>query len=179
MAWRPARWRVLVADRTKGMTVTAPGDASRPEAFAADTYDEVAYNRVWFNLMRIQRSLGPRIARALKEVGVDDPAWYEILLELERAGPDGVAMGDLEGRLFMPQYALSRHARRLEATGWIRRNPRPGPGRGQILYLTAEGQGVHARIWAVYETAIRAQFQDRMTTDEAYALSQVLIRLYP
>ncbi|EIE49397.1 MarR family winged helix-turn-helix transcriptional regulator [Salipiger aestuarii] len=159
--------------------MSAPGNASKPPAFAADACDEVAYNRVWFNLMRIQRSLGPKIARALRDEGLDDPVWYEILLELERAGPGGVAMADLEGRLFMPQYALSRHAQRLESTGWISRSPRPGPGRGQILALTPEGLGVHRRIWTVYETAIRAQLESRMTTDEAYALSRMLIRLYP
>lgn len=68
---------------------------------------------------------------------------------------------------------------RLEATGWIRRTPRPGPGRGQILALTEAGQGLHERLWRIYEEAIHARLGPRMTTDEAYALSRMLIRLYP
>ncbi|EAU47248.1 transcriptional regulator, MarR family protein [Salipiger bermudensis HTCC2601] len=159
--------------------MSAQGTDSRHPAFASDSYDEMAYNRVWFNLLRIQRCLGPEIARALKGEGVDDPVWYEILLELERAGPDGIAMATLEDKLFMPQYSLSRHAARLEATGWIRRSPRPGPGRGQMLALTEAGKGLHARLWTVYEEAIRARLGPRMSTEEAYALSRMLIRLYP
>ena len=64
------------------------GSSSQPSAFGSDLYVEIAaYNRVWFNLMRIQRSPGPRIAWALKDEGIDDPVWYELLLELERASP--------------------------------------------------------------------------------------------
>lgn len=158
--------------------MSAQGPGSKHPAFAADPDETIAYNRVWFNLMRVQRSLGPRISRALKDEGIDDPVWYEILLELERAGPEGIAMADLEARLFMQQYALSRHARRLEATGWIQRRPRPGPGRGQMLALTETGKGVHGRFWNVYEAAIRAELAHRMTTDEAYELTRMLIRLY-
>ena len=49
--------------------VSAQGTDSRHPAFASDSYDEMAYNRVWFNLLRIQRCLGPEIARALKGEG--------------------------------------------------------------------------------------------------------------
>lgn len=161
------------------MSLSPQQSAERADPFAGDAYDEIAYNRVWFNLLRIHRSLGPRIARALREEGLEDPVWYEILLELERAGTGGMAMAELEQRLYMPQYALSRHARRLEATGWVRRSPRPGPGRGQILALTEAGQGMHDRIWQTYEKAIQAELAHRLSTDEAYALSRILIRLYP
>lgn len=157
---------------------TAPDDP-QPDPFAEDEDADIGYNRVWFNLQRIQRSLGARIARALRAEGVEDPVWYEILLELERAGPGGMAMSDLEQKLYLPQYSLSRHARRIEAAGWIRRSPRPGRGRGQILALTEAGQGLHERIWPLYAGAIRDELAPRLGTDEAYDLARVLIRLYP
>lgn len=59
------------------------------------------------------------------------------------------------------------------------RTPRPGRGRGVTLTLTSEGQGLHERVWAVYEEAIHAEIGNRMTTGEAYALARLLIRLYP
>ncbi|WP_422071624.1 MarR family winged helix-turn-helix transcriptional regulator [Tranquillimonas rosea] len=152
---------------------------SDPDPFAADDDPAIGYNRVWFNLLRLQRSMGPRIARELRGEGIDDPVWYEILLELDRAGPEGLPMADLEKRLFTAQYALSRHARRIEAKGWLSRAPRPGRGRGQTLVLTEAGQGVHDRIWPVYERAIRAELGARLGTDEAYDLARLLIRLYP
>lgn len=161
------------------MPLSQHDTAAPADPFAGDTYPEIGYNRVWFNLMRIQRSLGPRIARALREAGLEDPVWYEILLELEAAGPEGMAMADLEAKLYMPQYALSRQARRLEETGWIRRTPRPGPGRGQTLALTEAGKGLETQVWKIYEDAIRTHLQDRLSTDEAYTLARMLIRLYP
>lgn len=154
-------------------------DRDEPELFSGDAYPEIAFNRVWFNLQRIQRSLGTRVARALRSAGFEDPVWYEFLLELERAGSGGLPMAELEERLFMPQYALSRHAKRLETLGWISRAPRPGPGRGQTLRLTDEGRGMHAKIWQTYEQIIRDELAHRMSPAEAYALARQLIRLYP
>lgn len=71
-------------------------------------------NRAWFNLLRVQRSLMPKVARRLKAEGVEDVVWYEILLELERAEPSGLAMAEIERRLLVAQYALSRHVARIE-----------------------------------------------------------------
>ena len=50
---------------------------------------------------------------------------------------------------------------------------------GRGVALTEAGQGLHARLWTVYEEAIRARLGHRMSTEEAYALSRMLIRLYP
>ncbi|MBR9762917.1 MAG: MarR family transcriptional regulator [Rhodobacteraceae bacterium] len=136
-------------------------------------------NRVWFNMLRIQRSLGARIARRMRQHGIGDPIWYEILLELERAGPEGLAMAELERRLFTPQYALSRHAARIEAQGWIRSEARPGPGRSKRLRLTEAGMGMHGRIWDIYSEIIAEEIGSRLSVDEAYDLARYLIRLYP
>lgn len=144
-----------------------------------DADPRIAHNRVWFNLQRIQRSMAPRIARALRSQGIEDPVWYEILIEIERAGGAGLQMAELERRLYMPQYALSRHAARLEAKGLVRREKMPGAGRAQRLFLTEAGEGLHGRIWPAYMEAIQAELAHRLTVDEAYDLCRVLIRLYP
>lgn len=155
----------------------APEPDFRPEF--ADADPRIAHNRVWFNLMRIQRSMAPRIARALKAQGIEDPLWYEILIEIEREGDAGLQMLELERRLFVPQYALSRHAARLEAAGFLRRERLAGAGRGQQLFLTARGQGLHQQIWPGYMAAIQQELAHRLTVEEAYDLTRVLIRLYP
>ncbi|AJE46830.1 MarR family winged helix-turn-helix transcriptional regulator [Celeribacter indicus] len=147
--------------------------------FPADEDPLIGYNRVWFNLLRVQRSLVPRISRILREAGVEDPIWYEILLEIERAGPEGVGMAELESRLYVPQYALSRHTRRMELAGLIHRTPKPGRGRSRILTLTPEGVGKHERIWPLYQAAIHEELMPRLSTAEAYGLARLLIRLYP
>ncbi|WP_239521083.1 MarR family winged helix-turn-helix transcriptional regulator [Pseudooceanicola aestuarii] len=150
-----------------------------PPPFQGDDDPTMGANRVWFNLLRLHRSMGPRIARALRQHDIGDPIWYEIMLELERAGPHGLPMAELEHRLFTPQYALSRHAARLEGRGWITSTPLPGPGRGKRLALTPDGEGIHARIWPIYQAAIQAEIGPRLSVEEAYALAGYLIRLYP
>ncbi|SLN55288.1 Multiple antibiotic resistance protein MarR [Roseivivax jejudonensis] len=155
------------------------GGALPLDPFATDDDPRIGLNRVWFNLLRVQRSMTPRIVRALRRAGLEDPVWYEILVEIERAGPDGLAMHELEQRLFTPQYALSRQVGRMAEKGWIARSPRPGRGRGLILTLTGAGQGLHQSVWPTYEAVIREEIGGRLTTDEAYALARLLIRLYP
>ncbi|QDY68228.1 MarR family winged helix-turn-helix transcriptional regulator [Qingshengfaniella alkalisoli] len=159
--------------------MTNPPEAQPADIHFDDKDPRVAWHRVWFNLQRIQRSMGPRIARELKQAGIADPIWYEILLEVERAGETGILMSMLEKKLFLPQYALSRHISRIAEAGLVRRQSEPGQGRSQRLFLTDTGRGLHRRIWDIYGTAIRAELSHRLTTDEAYALNRVLIRLYP
>ncbi len=139
----------------------------------------VSYNRVWFNIMRAHRRLLPRIAKALKAHGLADPIWFEILLEVERAGPAGQLMSKLEELLFVPQYALSRHISRLEKEGFLRREYIADGRRKQVLFLTEKGSGSHLQIWPHYMAAMQEELSDKMSTDEAYHLSSLLIKLLP
>lgn len=157
--------------------------SSRPRSehaeFFGDASDVVSYNRAWFNIMRAHRKYYPRIAKALKSCGISDPIWYEILLEVELAGADGQLMAALEDKLFVPQYALSRHVARMEKEGLLRREFIADGRRKQILHLTNKGGGLHAKIWAVYWDAMQAEIGPHLTTDEAYQLSRLLIKLLP
>ncbi|MCV6584213.1 MAG: MarR family winged helix-turn-helix transcriptional regulator [Marinibacterium sp.] len=144
-----------------------------------DGDDVISYNRVWFNLMRAHRKFHPRIAKALKSQGINDPIWYEILLEIDRAGPGGQLMTELEDKLFVPQYALSRHVARLEKGGLIRREFIADGRRKQILFLTEHGQGVHEKIWPAYWDAMQGEIGPYLSTDDAYALTRLLIKLLP
>ncbi len=149
------------------------------ELFFNDDQEIVAYNRVWFNLMRAHRKFHPRMTKALKACGIKDPIWYEILLEIEMAGPDGQLMSALEQKLFVPQYALSRHVARMEKEGFLHRGYVTDLRRKQVLFLTEKGQGMHARIWPVYWDAIQAEIGPLMDVDDAYKLARLLIKLLP
>ncbi|MTH78499.1 MarR family transcriptional regulator [Paracoccus aestuariivivens] len=128
--------------------------------------------------MRVQRSLMPEIEKSLRELGIRDPVWYEILYAVEQAGEGGVQMLSLQERLCIPQYALSRHVARMEDAGLIRREAVAGAGRGQNLYLTEASRGLQDRVWQVYVERIQAAIGPHMTTDEAYDLVRYLNRLY-
>ncbi|MTH64496.1 MarR family transcriptional regulator [Paracoccus sp. DK608] len=151
--------------------------APRQPQFGDDT-PETAYNRVFFAILRIQRSLMPEIEKQLRALGIADPIWYEILYAVEQAGAGGVQMLALQNRLAVPQYALSRHVTRMEKAGLIRREAAPGAGRGQNLLLTEKSLGLQDRIWQVYVTLIQNALGPHLTTDEAYDLVRYLNRLY-
>lgn len=154
-------------------TDPAPG---LPQFGDADA--RIAYNRVFFALLRIQRSTLPEIEKELRALGLADPVWYEILLATEEAGDAGIQMLVLQKRLFLPQYTLSRHISRMDRAGLIRREAVTGAGRAQRVFLTAAAQGLHAKVWEVYNDRIQHAFGPRLSTDEAYALLRMLNRLY-
>lgn len=153
-------------------------DNQGPNAYG-DPDANIGYYRLYFALQRIGRSMMPAIEGALKAEGLADPIWYEILLAAEEAGADGVQMLALQRRLFVQQYALSRHVARMEMAGLIRRSSVPGVGRGQRVHLTDAAKGLQARIWEVYAQKIEGAFADRLTTDEAYEAVGLMNRLYP
>lgn len=164
--------------RLMDMPVTASDAQTLAPGFPDDDA-RISYNRVWFNLLRIQRTAFPRIARALRRHGMEDPIWHEIMLEIDRGRDDGLQMAELERRLHVAQYALSRHVTRMVTGGLVRRERSPGAGRGQRLFLTNAGRLANEAIWPEYMAAIQTEFAHRLSTDEAYALCRVLIRLYP
>lgn len=159
--------------------MTTPDSNSSGADFFGDDDPCISYNRVWFNIMRAHRKFHPQIAKALKSSGINDPIWYEILLEIERSGPEGQLMHALEEKLFVPQYALSRHISRLEKEGFLRREYIADGRRKQILFLTDKGMGMHAKIWPVYWDAMQEQIGPHLSTEDAYTLSRLLIKLLP
>lgn len=148
-------------------------------SFRDDEDPSISYNRIWVNLLRIQRSTMARVARKLKAHGIDDPIWHEILVQVGRSGPDGIAMAQLEDNLYCQQYALSRHVSRLVKQGYILSISTTGPGRSKRLVLTDEGKTKNEKMWPIYADIIQSEFAKRMSTKDAYDLVSYLTRLYP
>lgn len=149
----------------------------RPAAeMFADDDPNIAYNRTWFNIVRSHRLHAPQIARALRDEGVKDLIWYDIIIEIERAGPDGQLMSELEDKLSIAQYALSRHVSRLEKEGYVRREYFADGRRKQILFLTEKSNGLSERVWPAYAEAIQEALREKLSIEEAYLLTKLLIK---
>lgn len=152
---------------------------SSAQARYGDSDPQIAYLRVHFALMRISRTHMPPIESLLRAHGIADPIWYEILLAAEEAGERGVQMLDLQRRLFVPQYAVSRHIARMQKAGLVHRKAASGKGRGQTIFVTDAARGLQDRVWKAYSDKVRAALAPKLDTQEAYALLDVLNRLYP
>jgi DNA-binding MarR family transcriptional regulator len=162
------------------VTSTQPvPDAPTDQALFNDAGPTHAYFRLFFALQRVARAIMPDIERVLRNEGIADPIWYEILLAAEEAGEAGVQMMTLQRRLFVQQYSLSRHIARMERVGLIRTVSMQGAGRGKFVHLTTSAIGLQGRLWAIYSHRIEAAFADRLAPADTYAALKRVNRLYP
>ena len=103
--------------------------------------------------------------------------WYDLLLELERAGEGGLRPFELERELLLPQYGVSRLIERVEKAGYLKRETCEDDGRGQRLVITESGRKLRRKMWPVYGQAIEDAVGARLTPAEARRLSGLLAKL--
>lgn len=133
--------------------------------------------RAWTSLVRVQAVVLGAVEADLKRAGFPPLAWYDILLELERASPEGLRPVLLEERLLLAQHNVSRLLARLEAKGLITRRPCPEDGRGQELGITPAGRELRAAMWPAYAAAIERHVGRKLSSAEATTLADLLRRL--
>src|ERR1700751_3913382 len=75
--------------------------------------------RAWARLIKAQRTALGSVEGALKAAGLPPLAWYDALLELERAGAPGLRPFELERAMLLEQYNLSRLLDRMERAGYV------------------------------------------------------------
>lgn len=140
----------------------------------AGSCTEVA-ERAWVQLIRAHRSSLCLVERALRAAELPPLEWYDVLLELERGGP--LRPRDLQDRLLLAQYNLSRLLDRMEADGLVERERCSEDARCQWIRATAEGEALRTRMWPVYADAIRTAVESRLTRAQAAQLGDLLARL--
>ena len=140
----------------------------------AGSCTEVA-ERAWVQLIRAHRSALCSVEKALRAADLPSLEWYDVLLELERGGK--LRPRDLQGRLLLAQYNLSRLLDRMEADGLVEREKCSEDGRCQRIHATAEGEALRKRMWPIYADAIRTAVESRLTKAQAAQLADLLRKL--
>ncbi len=90
--------------------------------------------------------------------GITIPEW-RVMVHLAHSGK--VSVRDIEARVAMEKYEVSRAAKRLREAGLIERRENPEDRRLVILALTPEGHALMARILPMAR-AHQAQSEDRL-----------------
>ncbi len=134
-----------------------------------------ATQRAWVQLIRAHRSALCSVERALRAADLPPLEWYDVLLELERGGP--LRPRDLQDRLLLAQYSLSRLLDRMEAEGLVLRERCSEDARCQWVRVTDDGQALRKRMWPVYAEAIEGALGAKLTTAQAERLSELLSRV--
>jgi len=132
----------------------------------------------WIALVRAQQKVLGAVEADLKAAGYPPLSWYDILLELRRARPDGLRPMDFEPRLLLAQHNVSRLLDRLEKAALIRRAAHEHDGRGQQIHITDAGLELLKRMWPVYGAAIERHVGSKLAgDDEAGDLARLLGKL--
>jgi len=133
--------------------------------------------QAWVQLMRASTALVDNIESELKSRSLPPLAWYDALLEIKRAGTDGLRPFHLQEQMLLAQYNLSRLLDRLEKENYIERRRCGDDARGQVLFITKEGRGILRKMWPVYQKALDVNFHKKLSDREISSLSGILAKL--
>lgn len=134
--------------------------------------------RAWARLERAHRAAQGTVEARLKAAGLPTLAWYDALLELERAAPAGLRPFELQHQMLFAQYNLSRLIDRLVDARCVARATAEADGRGVVLTITPTGRALRRKMWPVYAAAIDEAVGRHLTNREAETLGELLGKLY-
>ena len=149
--------------------MTAAHDDESPRRPCPDTLE------AWARLLRASQRLLRNVERDLKEAGFPPLSWYDVLRELDAAGAgSSLRQFEIEERVAMTQYNLSRLLDRLEQKGLVRREGCPDDRRANFVAPTDCGLRLKCEMWEVYERSIARHFARSVAPSDARRLAAVL-----
>ena len=130
--------------------------------------------RAWARLLKAHRIALGAIEHALKAASLPPLAWYDALLEVERAGERGLRPFELEREMLLEQYNLSRLIDRMVKAGVIERRACEQDSRGHVIIITSGGRRTRRRMWLAYGAAIQNTFVGKLSASEIQMLDVLL-----
>ncbi|MEP3048592.1 MAG: MarR family winged helix-turn-helix transcriptional regulator [Roseibium sp.] len=133
----------------------------------------------WVRLQKASTAVLDRVEAKLKADGYPPLSWYDVLLELRRADQKTLRPVEIEKRILLAQYNVSRLIDRLVAASFAEKLKAPNDGRGVVVRLTSQGEELLSRMWPAYEAAVKQEFSEKMTDADADDLMRVLGKVLP
>ena len=133
--------------------------------------------RVWVRLMRSGQRLRKAVETDLKTEGYPPLLWYDVLLELERAGAIGLRQRDIQRHTLLERYNVSRLVDRLEAEGLVSRGPAGDDARGSVVCIAAKGTDLRQAMWPIYVRAVRSEMDGALSDQDLERLAGLLDRV--
>ena len=132
---------------------------------------------VWARLIRTEHRLLEEVEADLKAADLPPLVWYDVVLELARA-PDGqLRHRDLQARVLLAKYNLSRLIDRMIGDGLVARLPVAEDARGAYIAITAAGRQLQKRMWPVYGRSIARHFAAHLDAADLTELDRILAKL--
>lgn len=129
--------------------------------------------RTWRSFLATSELLYAALGRQLQRDAGITHASYIVLAMLSEAPDRSLRMSDLAVRANSSPSRLSHAVARLEARGWVRREPAPKDGRGTVAVLTDAGWQMLADTAPGHVTAVREHLFDQLTQEQVRALGDI------
>ena len=112
----------------------------------------------WRALLTAHAHVTRAISRDLTDAGLPDLTWYDLLWALHQQPERRLRVNELAREVVLSPTAMSRFVDRVEAAGYVRREPDPADRRALQVAITDEGVALLRRMWPVYEQGIERHF---------------------
>jgi DNA-binding MarR family transcriptional regulator len=127
-------------------------------------------------ISRLSREIERRLEPVYAASGLE-PGWYDVLATLRRAGPPyRLRPTDFAASLMLTSSGTTKRLDRLEAVGYITREPDPTDRRGVLITLTPSGRSLVDRA-ATAHMANEQRILSGLTAAERRQLADLLRRL--
>ena len=112
----------------------------------------------WRAFLNAHAHVTRAINRDLVAAGLPDLGWYDLLWALYRRPDRRLRVNELAREVVLSPTAMSRFVDRVEAAGYVRREPDPADRRALQVVLTEAGIAALREIWPVYRRGIERHF---------------------
>lgn len=136
-----------------------------------------AERKAWRALYEAHGLVTRRIENDLHAAGVGSLSDYAVLYALYEAPEKRVRLAELADAAMLSRSGMTRLVDRLEADGYLKREPYPDDKRGTLAVLTDAGVEELRRIWAIYSAGIARHFATQISEAEAETITGALRRV--
>ena len=133
----------------------------------------------WIRLLRAHTHCMNLVDERLKSANLPPLTWYDVLYELHSSEHGYLRPYEIEQRILLKQYNLSRLIDRLENEKLVEKTRCKVDGRGLFIKITEAGTALLERMWPIYAEMIDQEFGSRLEQGEAKQLAALLEKLVP
>ena len=119
--------------------------------------------------LALDRDLRDNSGLSLDDFGLLRPLW--------ESRDAALTMSELADELGFSPSRTSHAVERMEAKGWVTREPSPDDGRAKLVKLTPAGTEVFREVWPQHAHLVRQLFLAQMTPEERATLAAVFARV--
>lgn len=128
---------------------------------------------IGFLISDVARLMRTAFDRRVRKIGLTRAQWM-VLTRLHRRG--GASQSELADMMEVERATAGRLIDRLEAKGWVERRVHKTDRRINRIYLTAEAERLHKRIWKIAEQTVDDALGG-LSSREAAQLSTLLAKV--